>query len=514
MSSLRLLQDSIISGLFHCKAQNPVPMLAAVSWDLTKRLQKRRDRETGAIVRDPGGRTSIALVYPNTYAVGMGNLAVHALYRLFHDRADLACERAFLPSREELSEYRRTGAALMTIETQRPLSDFDVIAFTISFENDYLNLLPILDLAKIPHRAEERRSDSSLLVAGGAAPILNPAPISQIFDAIALGEAEALAPDLLPLLAQRLPKGDLLAALEKIDGVWVPTSGRPADAVGRRWTEDLDSWPVQTIIHSDDTEFGDMHLIEVQRGCPFACRFCATPAIYGMPRHRSAAAVIRMVDEGLAHRKKFGLIGTHLLSHPGFAAIADAIHERGASFSLSSVRAEEIDDNKAALLARAGHRSVALGIEAGSDGLRDSLGKRLSDDRIFASVAALARAGIGRIRLYFMIGLPGETDEDIDAIAELAARVRDIVRTEAPKKTRQTSVDCTLSPFVPKPGTPFAHEPFAGEKALKGKVRRLKKLFAKEGGITMGADPIAEAVTEAFLAGADSSAIEFLEGRL
>lgn len=483
-----------------------------MSWHLKKLLQKQLEKETCYTIRNPGGRTTIALVSPNNYTTCMGNLAVHTIYKMMNDRPDIVCERAFLPSRREALEYQRTKTPLMSLESQRPLNDFDVIAFTISFENDYLNIIPLLKLARIPHRAEERSDDMPLLIAGGAAPTLNPKPISKIFDAIVLGEAECYTNNLFPFLAERNSKAQTIEALAHIEGIWVPVQSTPVEMIQRQWIANLDDNPVQTVIYSDTAQFGNMHLIEAQRGCPFRCSFCATPELYHPPRQRSLSAIIRMIDTGLKYRKRIGLIGTHLLSHPGFESIAKAICEKGATFSLSSVRVEEIDDKKAAILAQTGHRSIALGIEAGSETLRNSLGKKLSDKRIIEAACVLAHNGITKIRLYFIIGLPGESEGDIMAIANLANKLRDIVRSNAPHKPRQVTIDCTISPFIPKPGTPLFKAPFAGELALKGKIRLLKRLFAKIDGVNISLDPISDAVSEAYLASADWEAIEFLEG--
>ncbi|HPM40944.1 MAG TPA: B12-binding domain-containing radical SAM protein, partial [bacterium] len=236
-----------------------------MSWELKEALRKKLAGEQGAIVREPGGRTPLALIYPNTYAVGMGNLAIHSLYRMANSRPDLACERFFLPDRGEAVEYGRTGAELMSVEAQRPLSEFAIAAFSISFENDLMNLLPLLSLARIPHRAAERDPDSPVLVAGGAAATLNPRPLSAIFDAVVQGEAECFAEELFPLLAGRLRKEEVLREMARIPGIWVPSLSPAPDAAARRFLQNLDAWPTETVIHSETAEFGKMHLVELQR---------------------------------------------------------------------------------------------------------------------------------------------------------------------------------------------------------------------------------------------------------
>jgi radical SAM superfamily enzyme YgiQ (UPF0313 family) len=485
-----------------------------MSWQITERLREIVRAESGAVQKDWGGKTSVALVFPGDYRIGMGNLAIHALYGILNAQNTIVCERAFLPAPRELAAHQASGTPILTLESQRPLAEFDCVAMSISFENDALGILPILEAARIPHRAEARGDDGPILIAGGAAPTLNPLPILPLFEAVLLGEFEASAQELLPLLSARLPKRELLAALAGIRGV-ITNASPPARselaALARRHAEDLDAFPTQTVIYAPAASFGDMHLIEVERGCPRHCRFCATPVIYGKPRRRSTAAVLAMVERGLPHRRRMGLVGADILSHPGFAEIAAGIHARGATFSPASVRADEIDEERARLMVASGHRSVALGVEAGSERLRRLIGKGLSDERILAAAEQLAKAGIGRLRLYFMIGLPEEGEEDIAAIAALACRVRDVLRSAMPRGRRATSVDLTVTPFVPKPGTPFGEAPFAGERALKGMLKRLTRLVAKEEGLALHGDSVVEARIEAFLAGGDVGAVDFLE---
>ncbi|MBN1282635.1 MAG: radical SAM protein [Proteobacteria bacterium] len=465
-------------------------------------------REVGALKKDWGGKASIALVFPNTYRVGMGNLAVHSIYSILNARSAVVCERAFMPHPSELREHILSRTPVLSVESQRPLAEFDVVALSLSFENDYLNLPEIFGLSKIPLRAADRRPDQPLVIAGGAAPTLNPLPLALVADAILPGEFEAFADRVAPILEEGLPGREALVELGKVPGVIVGAPGAPAE---RMRAGDLDSFKTQTAIYSREAEFGDMHLIEVERGCRHRCRFCATPAIYGEPRRRSASAVLRMVDEGLAHRRKFGLIGADILSHPDFEEIAEGILDRGGSFSPSSVRVDAMDARKAELLRRAGHRSLALGIEAGSEALRRTLGKGLSDRRILESVEALAVCGITRLRLYFMTGLPGETDADVAAIASIALRIRDLMRAAAPRSSRATAVDLTVTPFVPKPDTPFAGRPFAGEAEIKRRFRALKATLSREPGVAMRTDSALQAAIEHRLANSGPEAVRFLE---
>jgi radical SAM superfamily enzyme YgiQ (UPF0313 family) len=482
-----------------------------MTWKLKESLKSTLSHETGWVQKDWGGKSSIVLVYPNTYTIGMGNLAVHAIYELLNRHEGIVCERAFLPDAKDMQEHIRSRTPIMSIESQRPLADFDVIAFTISFENDYLNILPILRISQIEYVADKRHESAPLIIAGGAAPTLNPLPLSSIADAVVAGEMEAYECDLIRLLESRPTKQQALDALFKIEGAFMQAKDRREAFMQRRHLNFLDEYKTQTVIHSDWAQFGDMHLIEVERGCARKCRFCATPAIYGTPRHRSLHAIVEMVEEGMKHRKRIGLIGADIMSHPEFEDIAETIHARGGTFSLSSVRADAIDESKAKLLFESGHRSIAIGVEAGSQKLRARLAKGLSDEQILRAAAILAEAGLTRFRLYFMIGLPGETDDDIQAIIDFSKLLFEEIKTYAPRKRRTTAVDLTVTPFVPKPHTPFAGERFASQSEHKRKIKELKGCLEKAGGISLRTDSIVDAAVEHFLANSDEHAAAFLE---
>jgi radical SAM superfamily enzyme YgiQ (UPF0313 family) len=473
-----------------------------MSWNYIKENRRLLADEAGAIVKDPGGKTTVALVYPNSYRVGMSNLAVHTVYKLLNDHPGMACERAFLPIGD---------GPVLTIETQRSIAEFDIVAFTISFENDLLNVIPILERSKIPHRKANRTGDHPIVIAGGAAVTLNPHPLEHIVDTCVRGEFEAYGDDLSSQLAACHSEGgtteESLAFLSQ--KARDPSPAAQDDKINL--VADLDRFPTQTVIHTPNTTFGDMHLIEVMRGCPRNCTFCATPGLYSPFRMRSFDAVMAMVDEGSRYRRKFGLIGSDIASHPRFKDIARAILDRGYTFSLSSVRVDRIDAEVAALLKQSGMRSISLGIEGATERLRKTLEKGFTDERCMRSVALLAAEGITNVRLYYMIGLPDETEADIDAIPVFAETVLQTIRDNAPKTRRTSSVECTIAPFVPKPLSPFKDKAFAGIKRINEIQKRLKKLAGKRKGIKLSFDSAQHAAIEAYLAKAGPEAIEFLE---
>lgn len=478
-------------------------------WSFVKKQQRVLASETGAIVKDRGGKASIALVYPNTYYVGMSNLAVHTLYKLLNDDQRAVCERAFLPDMKDFAEHRRTNSPLFSIENQRPIAEFDCIAFSISFQNDFLNVIPIFSLCSIPHRRTERNDSHPLLFAGGCAVTMNPLPLSEIFDCFVIGETEDVIKEIVPVLSARTQKKEKLGELAKIEGVFVPSISK--SKTKRRFVKNISEWPTQTVIYTPHTEFSDMHLVEMSRGCPRRCKYCATPCVYEPYRTRDFDSIMQMIESGIEHKKRFGLIGADLLIHPAFIKTAEAIHELGATFSPASIRVDEIKEENVKLLAQSGHKSASLGIEAADEKLRSSIGKTISNDRILNAVGLLAAAGICSLRLYFMIGLPGETGDDIRAIGKMAIDILKILRAEAPRKTRASSVSLTISPFVPKPLTVFERMPFAGEKYLKDAVKKIKGILSRTEGISVNVDSITSSMTDAILSRGNHHLLSFLE---
>jgi radical SAM superfamily enzyme YgiQ (UPF0313 family) len=478
-------------------------------WKIIEKHRCLLKDESGFVIKDWGGKTPVALVYPNTYYVGMSNLAVHTLYKLLNDDERIVCERAFLPETKDLREHKRTNSSVISIENQRPLSEFSCVAFSISFQNDFLNVIPILSLCSIPHRREQRNDSHPLLIAGGCAVTMNPMALSEIFDCFVIGETEELINEIIPILSGGAQKKDTLDELAKIDGIFVPSISK--SKTKRRFVKDINKYATQTVIHTPHTEFSGMHLVEMSRGCPRRCSFCATPCLYDPYRTRDFDSIMQMIETGIGHKKRFGLIGADLLIHPAFIKTAEAIHQLGAAFSPASVRVDEINSENAKLLAQSGHKSVSLGVEAANERLRSSIGKTISNERIFKAIESLAGAGICSLRLYFMIGLPGETADDINAIGKMAIETLKILRAEAPRKKRTSSVSLTISPFVPKPLTAFERMPFAGEKYLKDAIRKIKGTLGRTEGISVNVDSIASSMTDAILSRGDHRLISFLE---
>ena len=474
-----------------------------------KLIQKTRaalERERGTVRKPWGGRISICLVYPNTYYVGMSNLGFQTVYERFNAEDDVLCERAFLPDPEEVGEYRESQTPLFSLESQTPLSSFDVVAFSLSFENDFLHILTLLDLARIPLESRNRGTKDPLVIAGGVAAFLNPEPISSFFDLFILGEAEEALQEFLDAYRRtfsgRRDKGDLLNVLAKVEGVYVPEgyevtyredgkiermtprAGFPYP-VKRRWVRDLDRFPSKSTLFTPDTEFKEMALVEVNRGCPRGCRFCAACFVYYPFRNRSLSCLEALAKESLSDEHRIGLMGTAVSDHPELLPLCEDILSGQGEISLSSMRIDAVSASLIRCLRAGEDRTVAIAPEAGSGRLRRVVRKDYGEDEILRAVDTLVENGLYQIKCYFMIGLPSETDEDVKAILSLAGKIRHRIHSGRKDGKGRWRVVLSVNPFIPKPATPFQWAPMEEVSELKRKLKMLQKGVKGEKGITM-----------------------------
>jgi radical SAM superfamily enzyme YgiQ (UPF0313 family) len=469
-----------------------------MSAKIKARLQKLLSQEKGAVVRDWGARWPVALVYPQIYAVAMGNLGFQAIYRLLNDTPTLHCERAFLPAPEDWVEYRRTSTPLLSLESQRPLKDFAALAFSISFEADYPYVLQILAGAGIPLLASDRRPGDPLVLAGGVATFLNPEPLAPFVDAFFLGEGEAGAVPFFQFLAEGSPDQDrhlLLRDLaQTIPGAYVPAGYRPSyrpdgslaafeprpgfpERVKAPHLAALAPCPTHSHLLAPRSEWGEMFLVETGRGCSRGCRFCAAGFVYRPPRERPLAELWTQVTQGLRENRKIGLVGAAVSDHPAIKELCQKILAAGGNLGISSLRADSADEELFRLLAQAGVRSVALAPEAGSDRLRKVLNKGLTREDLATAAVAVSRAGIPQLRFYFMVGLPTETLEDVAAIPDLVRHLKHCVVKDSHGRGSLGLVTLSISSFVPKPFTPFQWVPFLDVAVLKKRLKLVTKEF-------------------------------------
>ncbi|MBE9504613.1 MAG: TIGR03960 family B12-binding radical SAM protein [Proteobacteria bacterium] len=473
--------------------------------DALKRA-KRLQSETGAVIKHGRKEVSVVLVYPNTYFVAMSNLGFQLVYRLLNERDDLLCERAFLPDREDLAALEKSGRKLTSLESGRPLSDFDIIAFSVPFENDYPNILSILSLSNIPFYSSERDERYPLILSGGVTAFLNPEPLADFMDLFAIGEGEELIPDLMDSYMASKEEGrkELLKKLSNVEGLYVPSlynvsynedgtiaayevAEGGAKRIKRRWLaeEELETSATGSAIITDDTEFGGMHLVEVGRGCGRGCRFCAAGYIYLPPRERSVEALQEEFDKGISDGHRIGLISPSLADHSGIDSICSVIAESDGATSLSSIRADGLKESFLENIRSGGQKTVTIAPEAGTERMRNVINKGLADEDILKAVSMLAKAGIPNIRFYFMIGLPSERDEDIEGIIDISRKCRDLFVEESKVHGTVGKITLSVNSFVPKPFTPFQWHPMEDEKSLKNKIKRIKKELGREPNITV-----------------------------
>ncbi len=438
-----------------------------------KEAKKHLSRETGTIFKDWGGKIPIALIYPNSYYLGMSNLGIHAIYSLLNSYQNIVCERVFWDKKEKAEPI-----TTLSLESQRPLSDFAVLAFSVTYELDYFNVVHILKASGIPLYAADRDERHPLVIAGGPCVIANPLPLSPFFDCLCIGEAESILPTMLPVLAEGIQgrRYELLKALASLPGVCVPQSytGTP---VARQWATNLDDFPVNSAILTPDTELGNLYLIEVERGCNWGCRFCLVSNAFRPMRFRSIDKLLAQAEQGLRHRKRLGLVGAAVSDHPRFEELLIKLQQMGAELSISSLRIKPLPHIALREMAKAGARTIALAPEAGSQRLRQVIKKGISEDDVLESMYKVAVQSIKQLKLYFMIGLPSETDADIEEMVDLTLRCKAILDRQ------QTGCRLTLSiaPFVPKAGTPFQWLPMEELSTLNRRLSLLKNNLLPKG---------------------------------
>ncbi|MFO7784044.1 MAG: radical SAM protein [Thermodesulfobacteriota bacterium] len=494
--------------------------------------RKRLAGEKGVVRKDWGGRLSVALVYPNTYGVGMSSLGLQVVYDLLNRDGRVVAERFFHPDKPEISLPPAGGKGLLSMESLSPISRFDIIAFSLSFENDYPNVLRILDWGRIPILEECRDDSCPLVVGGGITTMLNPEPLAPFFDAFLIGEAEAVLERFITLFLELSGGGagrrGLLRELAlKIPSLYVPALYRPCHGPdgGLKGMETVDSgipkriipardiedrMPAVSVITTPETEFGEKVLVELGRGCGRSCRFCAAGYVYRPPRFRRGEDLIECVDRALSVTRRLGLLSPAVSDTPGIETLTGRIVDQGGEFSVSSLRADSLSRELLLNLKRAGQKSLAIAPEAGTDRLRRVINKHMTEEVILEAVRNIASIREFSLRLYFMIGLPTETREDISGIVELAKRIRHQMVRESGGRGTIGLIRLSVNCFVPKPFTPFQWFPMEGVASLKDKQKRIRKGVMKEGGMSVAFDVPRWAYVQALLSMGDRRAGKIL----
>ncbi len=500
-----------------------------MSSTLKRKAQVLVSQEQGTIRKDWGGRLRIALVYPNTYAVGMSNLGFQTIYWHLNQIPDVVCERVFFPDPADLDEHRRTATPPLSLESGRALTDFHLVGFSVTYEGDFINVLRLLDMARIPLRPADREPHHPLILMGGVCAFSNPEPIAPFMDFVVVGEGEELIHDLVAQYREVGTDRDaLLGRLAGIEGIYlpgrydvhygpdgiveevIPAPGVPATVVKRR-LRDVDAFETVSTIKTPNAEYGHMALLEVGKGCGRGCRFCLEGEIYRPVRHRSVEALRKSVARIAKESKRVGLVGACVSDYPWIGELMKMLDEHGVEVSISSLRADSLTEDLVASLQKGGHRTLTIAPEAGTERLRRAIRKAITDEQLYHACDLVRRYGIPNLKCYFMIGQPTETRKDVEAIVDLAARLLDRLRVHDPAGRPFGRLTLSVSSYVPKPWTPFQWARFDGVGSLQEKLAIIKSGVRRFSNVRVLHENPREAELQALLARGDRRVADFLE---
>ena len=486
--------------------------------DLIDRLQELYKDEDSRVTVNPHAGQKVAIVYPNTYFVGMSNLGLHIIYEEINLRNDSVCERIFLPEKKELDAYDKTKTPLMSVETQRPMHQFDVVAFDVTFEMDYFHIPLMLRHGRVPIMGKDRTEFDPIVIAGGPCATFNPEPFADFIDAFIIGEGEGIVSRVLDIIRdgkmEGLDRHAILRQLANVSGVYVPSLYVPiysedggfkgydiAEGVPKtikRHFEMLTSGG-ETVVATNYTEFGAMYIIEVARGCGRHCRFCMAGYCFRVPRVRPLDILKEGVDRAEKLGKKVGLMGAAISDYPEVDELVTYIRSKDMRYSCASLRADSLTQAVVDGLADSGQKTITIAPETGSERLRRVINKGISEAHLQNAATLSAKSGIQHMRLYIMIGLPTETDEDIEAIVGLAERTQAHM-AEVGCKGRLT---LSINPFIPKPFTPFQWMAMDNQKTVEKKLQYIKKALQKNRRIEVLVESPKEAYIQGVLARGD-----------
>ena len=486
--------------------------------DLIDRLQALYKDEDSRVTVNPHAGQKVAIVYPNTYFVGMSNLGLHIIYEEINLCPASLCERIFLPEKKELDAYDKTKTPLMSVETQRPMHQFDVVAFDVTFEMDYFHIPLMLRHGRVPIMGKDRTEFDPIVIAGGPCATFNPEPFADFIDAFIIGEGEGIVSRVLDIIRdgkmEGLDRHAILRQLANVSGVYVPSLYVPiysddgefkgyhiaegAPKTIKRHFEMLTSGG-ETVVATNYTEFGAMYIIEVARGCGRHCRFCMAGYCFRVPRVRPLEILKEGVDRAEKLGKKVGLMGAAISDYPEVDELVTYIRSKDMRYSCASLRADSLTQAVVDGLADSGQKTITIAPETGSERLRRVINKGISEEHLQNAATLSAKSGIQHMRLYIMIGLPTETDEDIEAIVGLAERTQAHM-AEVGCKGRLT---LSINPFIPKPFTPFQWMAMDNQKTVEKKLQYIKKALQKNRRIEVLVESPKEAYIQGVLARGD-----------
>lgn len=499
-------------------------------WKLKETQRLWLEYENGTIIKDRGGKVAVALAFPNRYHVGMSNLGFQTIYGLFNARSDVVCERIFFPEPHDISLLDRHPGSLMSVESQKAMREFDLIVFSVPFEADYVNVLKMLKWANIPLRAKQRTNDHPLVAFGGVTAFLNPQVLSPFMDFVFVGEGEVFCKTFWEYWQSEPPgknrKEWLTRLAISVNGIYVPqlysevyTEKGTLHTIEPKYEKLPKRIVVQkaltdpifvahSIITTPKTEFSNVKLVEIGRGCGRGCRFCAAGFIYRPPRTYPARDILSHI---VGHTRRCGLVSAAMGDHPEIEFICKTLTQENIQLSFSSLRADSLTFTMAEALSSGGHQSVAIAPEAGSERLRRVINKKLSEETIINAVATLVKAHICHIKLYFMIGLPTETRDDIEEINKLVKKIHNEMLRVARGAGNVGEIIVNVNCFVPKPFTPFQWEQFERPEELKARIKMLRTTLGKLSNVRFYSDVPKWSYVQSLLSRGDSRVSDMIE---
>lgn len=447
------------------------------------------------LIRKDHSQTTVrfALAFPDIYEIGMSHLGSRILYHVVNRREEFVAERAFAPWADMEARLLRSKTPLYTLDTYTPLAEFDVVGFSVQHELCYTNMLAMLELGGIPLKAAERNADHPLVIAGGPC-VVNPEPIADFLDAAVLGDGEEVILEICDTVAasrdEAVSRQELLWRLSKLEGVYVPSLFRERDGAAEpldtstaagitpRIHESLgrDDFPLRPLVPLTEVVH-DRLSIEIMRGCPQSCRFCQATQVYAPCRIRAAETILDMAQAGIESSgwDEISLLSLSTAEYPKLTALASklnlAFSGRNIALSLPSLRPGTFSRALADELTKVRRTGLTFAPEAGTERLRAAIGKPMSEDDVLQALNTAFAAGYASVKLYFMVGLPGECSEDLEGIVNLVRAAERVARGQR----HAARINVSIAPFVPKPHTPFQWVPFEDTDVLKEKELHLKR---------------------------------------
>ncbi len=424
--------------------------------DLKGDIVARMRGEIGAIDKD--APEAVALVYPSPYRVAMSSLGYQTIYRSINTTEGRAAHRAFLP--DDLAAWQQSRAPLVTYEKLRPVSDYRVVAFSVAYEAELAGLIQTLELAGVPPLAEERTEEHPFILAGGPLTFSNPLPIAPFVDAVIMGEADQSVHAVLDVLFDSDSKSTAIRTLSREPHVFVPSVH--GDILPPIDKADNAMLPAFSQIITPDTELRNMFLIEPERGCHRGCTYCVMRRSTndGM-RVVTKERILSLIPD---HAKRVGLVGAATTDHPQITEIVNALVDSGREVGLSSLRADRLNDELVAALRRGGHRILTTASDGASQRMRDVIQRRTTEEQLRQAAKLARRHGMKRLKLYVMVGIPGETDDDIDELIGFGEELSSLI-----------PVSLGVAPFVAKRNTPLDGAAFAGIPLVEARLRQLRR---------------------------------------